>query len=241
MTTVICHFYNEEYLLPFWLEHHKNIFDHGIMIDYASTDKSVEIIKEICPTWQVVPSVNEYFDAALVDVEVENWESMVTGLKMALNVTEFLFGDYSIIKEYDEPTQILIPGWMAIDKGWETFDDSKPLLEQVDYGIPYDVDQWASCRSLHNFDLRYPSTGRHFHSYNTDKLIFIKLLYFPMNDRFLDRKLQIQTKQGKDFGSDRGYQHHNHGKGLTKETLLEWWQEHLTRSIDIKERLNTYR
>ena len=27
------HIYNEEYLLPFWLNHHKNIFDHGVIID----------------------------------------------------------------------------------------------------------------------------------------------------------------------------------------------------------------
>lgn len=48
--TVISHFYNEEYLLPWWLNHHKNIFDNGILINYGSTDKSVEIIKSICPT-----------------------------------------------------------------------------------------------------------------------------------------------------------------------------------------------
>ena len=59
--TVLTHFYNEEYLLPWWLDHHKKYFDHGILIDYASTDKSVEIIKEICPTWTEVKSKNEFF------------------------------------------------------------------------------------------------------------------------------------------------------------------------------------
>jgi hypothetical protein len=34
MITVISHIFNEEYLLPFWLEHHRTIFDHGIIIDY---------------------------------------------------------------------------------------------------------------------------------------------------------------------------------------------------------------
>lgn len=59
--TVLCHFYNEEWLLPWWLNHHKQFFDHGIMINYQSTDRSAEIIKEICPTWDIVQSKNLYF------------------------------------------------------------------------------------------------------------------------------------------------------------------------------------
>lgn len=34
--TVLMHIYNEEYLLPFWLNHHKNIFDHGVIVNYDS-------------------------------------------------------------------------------------------------------------------------------------------------------------------------------------------------------------
>ena len=45
--TCLIHIYNEEYLLPFWLNHHKDIFDDIIIIDYNSTDKSLEICKEI--------------------------------------------------------------------------------------------------------------------------------------------------------------------------------------------------
>ena len=58
MITVISHFFNEEYLLPFWLEHHSKIFDHGIMIDYCSTDRSVEIIRKFCPSWTIVKTQN---------------------------------------------------------------------------------------------------------------------------------------------------------------------------------------
>ena len=61
MKTVISHFYNEEYLLPFWLKHHKKYFDHGILINYHSTDKSVEIIKEICPDWEIINTEYEEF------------------------------------------------------------------------------------------------------------------------------------------------------------------------------------
>ena len=43
-------FYNEEYLLPWWLMHHTKIFDHGILINRGSTDRSVEICKLLAPT-----------------------------------------------------------------------------------------------------------------------------------------------------------------------------------------------
>ena len=35
--TITAVFYNEEYLLPWWLMHHKQYFDHGVLINYAST------------------------------------------------------------------------------------------------------------------------------------------------------------------------------------------------------------
>ena len=72
--TIVSHFYNEEYLLPWWLSHHKNHFDYGIMIDYNSTDKSKEIIEEICPHWKIVKTKNEYFDSDIIDREVEEYE-----------------------------------------------------------------------------------------------------------------------------------------------------------------------
>lgn len=52
--TVISHVYNEEYLIPFWLEHHKHMFSHGIIIDYNSTDRTLDIVREICPVIQLV-------------------------------------------------------------------------------------------------------------------------------------------------------------------------------------------
>ena len=69
--TILSHFYNEEYLLPYWLKHHRNYFDHGIMIDYASTDNSVDIIKTLCPNWRVVSSKNLNFEATSVDKEAK--------------------------------------------------------------------------------------------------------------------------------------------------------------------------
>ena len=51
-TTVISHFYNEEYLLPWWLMHHTKLFDHGILINKGSTDRSAQISKRFAPYWE---------------------------------------------------------------------------------------------------------------------------------------------------------------------------------------------
>ena len=54
------HIYNEEYLLPYWLNHHKKIFNHGVIIDNFSTDKSVDIIKSIVPDWEIHKGLKEF-------------------------------------------------------------------------------------------------------------------------------------------------------------------------------------
>ena len=56
--TVISHIYNEEYLLPFWLQYHSKIFNDGIIIDYYSTDNSINIINKICPNWKIIKTKN---------------------------------------------------------------------------------------------------------------------------------------------------------------------------------------
>jgi Glycosyl transferase family 2 len=88
--TVICHFRNEEVYLPYWLRHHARLFDHGVMIDYASSDRSREIIRELAPHWEIRPSRNAVFHSVSIDAEVMDIEKELTGWKMCLNVTEFV-------------------------------------------------------------------------------------------------------------------------------------------------------
>ena len=87
--TVVSHFFNEEYLLPLWLRHHREIFDHGVLLDYGSTDASAQICRELVPTWEVRPSRNAHFSASAVDLEVMDVERELSGWKIALNTTEF--------------------------------------------------------------------------------------------------------------------------------------------------------
>ena len=95
--TILCHFRNEEWMLPWFLNHHKQMFDHGIMIDYHSTDNSRAVIKKICPDWEIVTSRNPDFQADNIDTEVNDIERDIDGWKICLNVTEQLIGDYSLM------------------------------------------------------------------------------------------------------------------------------------------------
>ena len=116
--TLISHFYNEAYLLPWWLKHHKEYFDHGIMIDYHSTDNSRKIIERICPTWEIITTRNERFEAVSVDAEVMDIESSVESWKITLNTTEFLVStkkDWNNKSVFESHRQIMIPCHVMVD------------------------------------------------------------------------------------------------------------------------------
>ena len=88
--TVVCHFRNEEAYLRYWLRHHVRLFDRGVLIDYASTDRSRAVVAELAPHWEVRPSRNARFHSATIDTEVMDVEEEFAGWKMCLNVTEFV-------------------------------------------------------------------------------------------------------------------------------------------------------
>jgi hypothetical protein len=94
--TILTHFYNEEYLLPWWIKHHLQYFTNGILIDKGSTDRSVEICRELAPHWRIVRSQLYEFDAFLTDHEVMTYEQQVTGWKMCLTATEFFVPTYPV-------------------------------------------------------------------------------------------------------------------------------------------------
>lgn len=211
-TTLISHIFNEEYLLPFWLTHHKNMFDEIIIVDYNSTDKSIEICKSICPECKIIKTQNEYFDAVNTDIEIMNIENNTEGIKIVLNTTEFLFIEvpikdlfvnertvsYSInaINPYSKNTY-------EINNIYELF---KNLLNS---DVLYHSDRGP--RQLHNYNDGNYGTGRH-HTSNptriTNKAHIIWFGFYPMNENLLKRKLQIQqnmSERDKELGF--GVQH----------------------------------
>lgn len=214
-TTVITHIYNEEYLLPFWLNHHKKLFEHGIIIDYNSTDNSILICKAICPTWEIVTTKNKYFGATEIDKEVMEIEERVNGIKIALNTTEFLFCK------------------RPIKDIFESFPDSDKLSLSIDSITPYSVKEnnpnnideliggllsehvvykHDRCpRFIHNYKNGNYLTGRHESmnpSIKTQEMDIVWLGFFPMNDNLLKRKLQIKNNiPESDKQRNFGYQH----------------------------------
>ena len=143
--TLISHFYNEEYLLPWWLMHHTKIFDHGILINRGSTDRSVEICKLFAPHWEVRDSRFLEFDPTNTDIEVMEIEREVSGWKMVLNTTEFLCCNN--VEEFFSSLHTLGQNMYAIrmivmidkhDYNYSKLRYSIPLVEQRYHGLfPY--------------------------------------------------------------------------------------------------------
>jgi hypothetical protein len=244
--TVLLQCFNEEWILPWYLLHHKQIFDHGIVVDYHSTDRSREIVKEICPTWEVRTSRNLDYQADNVDAELMDIERSLTGWRMCLNAPEFLIGDYSILTD-DPNQQFLMPQTLFVDRDYSqetTYD--KPLWEQKNYGISYKDSRNTRSnlyihrppRSIHNMPIQYPTVGRHYYCPpTTDKLAIFYFGWCPMTEGQLQRKLQIQTQLPL-IDRLRGYGLHN---VTTKETILyNMKNEYIPVSADISDEIKHY-
>ena len=92
MRTIITNFHNEEYLLPWWLKHHREIFDHGILLNDHSSDDSVEIIRELTPQWEIRDFTDKdmsFKDPMSLDMKIMEVEKQISGWKIHLNITEF--------------------------------------------------------------------------------------------------------------------------------------------------------
>lgn len=206
--TIVSHFYNEEHLLPWWLTHHKKIFDHGILIDYHSTDRSMEIIREICPDWEIRYTRNRYFDSVPIDQEVMDIERELEGWRVTLNTTEFLYGNISHLDDRTEPTQYFVGNYVFVDmedetKGPLTLSHEVPLHEQRHWGY----DDFANngqfkgglmsrmSRSVHNYPVTYTG-GRHWSGYDKsfDDLVIFYQGWADSGPAGIQRKTQIKSK-----------------------------------------------
>lgn len=184
---IISSFYNEEYLLPWWLEHHKHL-GHGVLFDYFSTDNSVEIIKRICPTWEIRPTRNKDWDFKDNDDEFMEAEREFNDYKIVLTTTEFLVGT----PEFKERAYA-IPIIRLVDNEPDnkpTYD--KPLIDQKCYGY---LDRTDKHRFLHNYPDGQYNVGRHKSKLPTTKsdLRIFKYVYSPWTDEFIERKLNMKT------------------------------------------------
>lgn len=225
MRTVITHFHNEEYLLPFWLRHHREMFDHGILIDHHSTDASASVVRELVPHWTLVRSENRDFDAIECDFEVMLHERTVEGWKVALTTTEFLCSPSleaaEAVAEAEgarafcfegavmaDPPAVALPPVrpdlpLPLQRSWGYLEREHPTLIGK---IPYHY------RLYHRFPHGSYHPGRHLSNRPAMRMPFLGLLlwygFSPWNEAFLARKLQIAARvPADDRAAGRGRQH----------------------------------
>ena len=205
-TCVLTHFYNEEFLIRQWIRHHSPLFQKGILIDYNSTDKTLDIIKEEAPsTWIVVKSRNKDFEAKLVDQEIMDYEGLPDNKdiwKIALTTTEFLVhvNLRNMLKNI-EHNCIHFPSFKinGVDKddiSGLPFNDNISIIKQryryIDEGNIFS----SYSRFIHKNIIVNYLPGRHVISenYAQDFTGFIcKFIYSPWPEIKV-RKLQIQAR-----------------------------------------------
>ena len=166
MITLLCHFFNERLLMPYFCRHHYPLFDHGIMIDYGSNDGTVEIIKELAPNWEIRPSRNAYFHAIEIDQEVMQIENTVPGWKVCLNTTEFILHNdlRGVVSPVEGPACFGMRQTILFDRSEDVENEltDEPLFFQKQYGYIGDLGQIGrGPRFLHNHANGVYAAGRH--------------------------------------------------------------------------------
>ena len=243
MITVISHFYNEQFLLPHWLKHHRDIFGHGIMINYGSTDKSVDIIRDLVPSWTLVDSVNSMFSAEFVDEEVMMYEREIDGWKTCLNTTEFFYPKDLEFTKITEPMFYRCDPYFLVDtKG----DCDKPFKGKFMEEPLWGFSEWADigkmegmvrARVVHNLeDARYHS-GRHNSDYGwggrNEDLILKYVADYPWCSEMLKRKMQILDKLDKEHEPLSGKEPWNKGHYRNKQEWIEYHQMLVDKSHEL--------
>lgn len=245
-TNVIIHIYNEESMLPHWLEHHRGMFDHGVIIDYHSTDGSLDIARRMVPHWEIRTTRNEFFEEPAVGDEVEDIEETLQGWKITLNVTEFLLMDdlHQYCRQLEERniSAVHANGVVMVDPGdhklmgsWGYFEEDVVVRPSIT-GRPIRL----RSRLLHRHPRGLYGLGRHStnHTAVADHNFFLCWHgWCPFNEATLSRKLQIQTKVSDQQKTDSVWAA---TYVVNREQMIANYHRELCRSYDL-EQLPGYR
>jgi len=144
MKIALTHVYNESYLLKWWIPHHKKRFDHGVIVDYNSTDGTRELVKQLAPDWEYIQSRNAMFGAEdntleMTDIEWNLQKRYPGAWMISLTATEFFIGDTSKLAQDDKQHDLYVACDIMVSSLNEAFiepDPEKPLIEQRFHGIP---------------------------------------------------------------------------------------------------------
>lgn len=239
MLTVICHTYNEQYLLKWWLPHHAAIADHGIIIDYASTDDTVALVHQYAPDWEVIQSRNSCFRATDCDNEVMDVERGIDGWKICLTATEFVVGDITALTD-----NLAIQGYAAtalrpvamvdLKERMSVIGEQPPLTELCHTGymdgwiVPY-KSRILHCHKDGDYNVGRHSTNHSHVLWHPDGALLKWYGFAPYTKELRQRKLQIQTRMpDDDIQAGRGFQHI-----LDDDKLRLMWQSEVAVSGDL--------
>ena len=216
-----------EPLLPYWLEHHRRIFDHGVIVLYPSQDNSEKIIHKMCPDWDVVKPVHHpKYSCAGADKEVMTQEKKHEGWKMALNVTEFAATQNlaRVVNSVSRATQCILPVNAAVmvdtsDTADDTLDPAVPLLLQKHHGLfarDYPLWKCRHSRQLHRGAHGKYDVGRHNSGVKPraiSALLYVSWFVWSPYKDIRKRKLAVKDQLPKsDVAAKRGWQHMVTGK-----------------------------
>jgi hypothetical protein len=190
------------------------MFDKIIIVDYNSTDESIKICKELCPNCEVITTKNTDFGAVNIDKEFMNIEKKIKGIKVVLNTTEFLFCEKPL-KQIFAP-HLNSPKSFAVKvnspyslKKYHPKNKNELFRNLLNDDIKFHQDRFT--RQVHNFPHGNYNTGRHTTknpSSAPNNMYIVWLGFYPLNDKLLERKLQVKTKIPKtDKDAGLSFQH----------------------------------
>lgn len=208
------------------------MFDRAIIIDYASTDGTVEVLKKYAPsTWRVVSSRNSEFNAEECDREVMEFEKSLLGWKIALNATEFLvFPEMrNVLKNLKARSKnaVRISGYAMVDPSdlhHEALDIEESLWSKYHFGVPeheigltYPPSEASKIvgRLMHSNTTGQYSIGRHAWHKDDGELprSVASILWYgfsPWSPQLVSRKTQIRSRvPKKDLLAGRGTHHYD--------------------------------
>lgn len=238
MTTLISQIRNEEFLLPFFIDHHYERFENGIILDFGSTDRSISILKEMAPNWIIVDCSDQVFGAAKVDSLVHSIEENIQGVCLALTVTEFFIGDSRFISE-----GMVVPSYSLLRTSNDPeIKQGQRFHEIYRFGVsPFQTNisgetEWLlrlKGRKVKSSKERYP-IGRHYEVLGVSPFLIYRVANCLASKEMIKRRLQIQDFISQsDIKLGFGNQHTNHGRGLNFETLNQTIEIELLMSEDV--------
>lgn len=226
------HFYNEEMLLPFWIDHHKHMFDEALLLNFNSTDRSVDIIRSQAPAgWKVYHWASD-FDFVRFRTEFMNNEKLYPDAwKIFLTTTEFLVHDdlSTTLMLHPMPSAFRFRSYIMIGDDSEPLVDKVPLLQQRHvYTLApltheffhgntktFNVSDgkiYFYSRMIHSFDSMEYTEGLHeaakfcVDSFSAEGFI-AKFAFTPWPEA-IDRKLQIASRIPEEY-LDKGWATHH--------------------------------